>query len=161
MTESVILGEAELPPGLAGAAFTLAGFMPPPGIKWCWEKVWERLLSSHFPCPGCSLMQVWLSELQIWLLQNLWIQLGKPTPPIPLPVATLKDMPVGHAAKAIYSQNKAGPGVAVPGLAPFWMERLLECGCLAVLFCALTYVPTGQVWAKAESGLMAHKANVS
>lgn len=43
----------------------------------------------------------------------------KANTPHPPPVATLKDMPVGHAAKAIYSRNKAGPGVAVPGLAPF------------------------------------------
>lgn len=46
--------------------------------------------------------------------------LSKANAPLhPTPVATLKDVPVGHAAKAIYSWNKTGPGVAVPGPAPF------------------------------------------
>lgn len=50
-------------------------------------------------------------------------------------------MPIGHAAKAVCSWNKAGPGVAVPGPAPF--ETPGKAATAWVPFCAFTYVPIG------------------
>lgn len=151
MTKSIITAAAELPPGLARAAFTLACAVPLAGPEWCWKKEWERRLSCS-PHLRCSQTQVWFSELQIWLLIKLLNLLRKANTPSPssLPIAPLKGVPVGHAAKAIYSWNKVGPGVVLPYLTPF--ETAGKAAAAWVPVCTLLCVNTHANWASAGKG---------
>lgn len=91
---------------------------------------------------------------KFWLLAELLNSLRKanpPTPPRPPPpVATLEDVPVRHAAKAIYSWNKAGPGVAVPGPAPF--ETPGKAAAAWVPVCTLLCINVRANWASAGKG---------
>lgn len=145
------MAAAELPPGLEVAAFALARAVPLAGSQWCWKKVWERRLSCS-PCLHWSWTQVWFSELQIWLLTELLNSLRKANTTLPshLPIAPLKDVPVGHAAKAIYSWNKAGPGVVVPG--PIRFETPGKAATAWVPVCTLLCVNSHANWASAGKG---------
>lgn len=66
------------------------------------------------------------------------------------PVATLKDVPVGHAAEVIYSWNKAGPGVAMPGPAPF--ETPGKAAAAWVPVCTLLCINIRANWVSAGKG---------
>lgn len=111
------------------------GFFPPAPLVWAALK--------HKP--GSQ-------NCKFGFLQNCLIHLGKQTPhhpttPSPVPC---RNVPVGHAAKAIYSWNKAGRGVAVPGPAPFETPGKAATGWVPV--CTLLCINIRANWASAGKG---------
>lgn len=153
---------AGLPPPLAGPAFALAmlGFLS----RAPWRRCGKAPPPARCSCLGLPDGGVWLSELQMRLLSEPLNSLRKAnTPPPPsFPLQLQRTCHLGTQRQPFTREIKKDLGWLCQAQLPLKpKERLQEHGCLSVPFRELTYVPTAQVQAKAESGLMAHKAGVS
>jgi len=119
---------------------------------WCQTVLGARVGKAAFlplPLSGLQLNTSLVLRIANLAASELLSLLTKANTPPPL-ITALKDVPVGQAAKAIYSWNKAGPGVAVPGLAPF--ETSGRAAAAWVPACTLLCINIHANWASAGRG---------
>lgn len=112
---------------------------------------------------ACLMEESGFQNCKCGFFQNRLIHSGKQTPLRPPPFLQLqRTCHLGTQRQPFTREIKKDLGWLCQAQLPLKpKERLQEHGCLSVPFRELTYVPTAQVQAKAESGLMAHKAGVS
>lgn len=153
---------AGLPPPLAGPAFALAapGFL----LRALWRKCGKARRLPAALALACLIEESGFQNCKFGFFQNRFNSLRKANTPLPpsFPLQLQRTCHLGTQRQPFTRGIKKDLGWLCQAQLPLKpKERLQEHGCLSVPFRELTYVPTAQVRAKAESGLMAHKASVS